>query len=235
MAKTVVPQEARQRRRRTKQGQVLSHELIVETALRMLSEHGAQGLTARRLGLGLGADASAVYRYFNGMDDLVLAIADELMNRAVAHWRPVGDWRADLRGLGLRIHSSYLAHPQAAVLTANRVSGRAHEVAADEAILATLRTAGFTDQAAVRIYHVFIDQSLAFAALDAASIAMPEQARRVDEEVWRATYARLPKLTYPHIAASAELLMERMNQSAYPAALDMLLVAAEAELRGADG
>ena len=232
MAKTVVPQDARQRRRRTKQGQLLTHELIVETALRMLGEHGAQGLTARRLGLGLGADASAVYRYFNGMDDLVLAIADELMSRAVEHWRPTGDWRADLRGLGLRIHAAYLAHPQAAVLTANRVSGRPHEVAADEAILATLRTAGFGDRAAVRIYHVFIDQSLAFAALDAASIAMPEQARRVDEEVWRATYARLPEQTYPHIAASAGMLVERMNQSAYPDALELLLVAAAAELPG---
>jgi AcrR family transcriptional regulator len=235
MAKTVVPQDARQRRRRTKQGQVLTHELIVETALRMLSEHGAEGLTARRLGLGLGADASTVYRYFNGMDDLVLAIADELMSRAVEHWQPVGDWRADLRDLGMRIHSAYLAHPQAAVLTANRVSGRPHEIAADEAILGVLRSAGFPDRAAVRIYHVFIDQSLAFAALDAASIAMPAAARRLDEEVWKATYARLPELTHPHIASTAPLLVERMNLSAYPAALDMMLAAASAELAAVAG
>jgi AcrR family transcriptional regulator len=220
MAKTVVGQEARQRRRRTKQGQVLSHALIVETALRMLREHGASGLTARRLGVALEADASTVYRYFNGMDDLALAIADELMSRAMDDWRPVGDWAADLRDLGMRIHAAHLAHPQAAVLTANRVSGRAHEVAADEAILATLRTAGFPDEAAVRIYHVFIDQSLAFAA------------RRADEEVWAATYARLPERTHPHIAATAPLLVARMNRSAYPAALDLLLTAAAAELAG---
>jgi AcrR family transcriptional regulator len=232
MAKAVVGQEARQRRRRTKQGQVLSHELIVETALRMLREHGASGLTARRLGVALEADASTVYRYFNGMDDLALAIADELMSRAMDDWRPVGDWAADLRDLGMRIHAAHLAHPQAAVLTANRVSGRAHEVAADEAILATLRTAGFRDEAAVRIYHVFIDQSLAFAALDAASVAMPDAARRADEEVWAATYARLPERTHPHIAATAPLLVARMNRSAYPAALDLLLTAAAAELGG---
>ncbi len=230
MAKAVVPQDARQRRRRTKQGTVLSHGLIVETALRMLHEHGADGLTARRLGVALGADASTVYRYFSGMDDLVLAIADELMSRAMKDWRPAGDWSARLRDLGLRIHSAYLAHPQAAVLTANRVSGRAHEVAVDEAILGILRTAGFPDPAAVRIYQVFIDQSLAFAALDAASLAMPAAARRADEEVWRATYARLSELTFPHIAATAELLVARMNQSGYPAALDMLLAAAASEL-----
>ena len=65
MAKTVVPQDARKRRRRTKQGTVLTHGLIVETALRMLHEHGADGLSARRLGVALGADASTVYRIYS--------------------------------------------------------------------------------------------------------------------------------------------------------------------------
>ena len=230
MPKQVVPDADRQRRRRTKQGTVLSHRLIVETALRMLHEHGAAGLSARRLGLALGTDASTVYRYFRGMDDLTLAIADELISGAMADWRATSDWRADLRDLGLRIHTAYLTHPQAAVLTANRVSGRAHEVASDEAILGTLRTAGFPDRAAVRIYQAFIDQTLAFAALDAASLALPEAAREADEQVWQATYARLPAETHPHIAATAELLVARMNRSAYPAALEMLLNSAAAEL-----
>src|ERR1700754_3774293 len=160
MAKRVVPEAARRRRRRTKQGQVLTHGLIVETALRMLREHGAPGLTARRLGLALGADGSTVYRYFQGMDDLILAIADELFGHAMADWRPSGDWCADLRDLGLRIHHAYLAHPQAALLTASRVTGRPNEVAGDETILGILRGAGFADPDAVRIYHAFIDQSL---------------------------------------------------------------------------
>ena len=230
MPKQVVQDAARQRRRRTKQGTVLSHRLIVETALRMLREHGSAGLSARRLGLALGTDASTVYRYFRGMDELTLAIADELISAAMADWRATGDWLADLRDLGLRIHAAYLTHPQAAVLTANRVSGRAHEVASDEAILGVLRTAGFPDGSAARIYHAFIDTTLAFAALDAASLALPAAAREADERVWQATYARLPAQTHPHIAATADLLVARMNRSAYPAALRMLLDSARAEL-----
>ncbi|MFI7129560.1 TetR/AcrR family transcriptional regulator [Nonomuraea sp. NPDC050153] len=230
MAKRVVPETARRRRRPTKQGQVLTHQFIVETALRMLREHGAEGLSARRLGLALGADASAVYRYFRGMDDLVLAIADELFGTAMADWRPVGDWRADLRDLGLRIHHAYLAHPQAAVLTAIRVTGRPNEVAGDETILGILRGAGFADGDAVRIYHAFIDQSLAFAVLDAATLALPKAAREADEEVWQATYARLPARTHPNIAATAPLLVAEMNDSAYSTALDMLLSSASAQL-----
>ncbi|MEW1691229.1 TetR/AcrR family transcriptional regulator [Streptomyces sp. NPDC091265] len=233
MAKKVIPEEARRRRRPTRQGLVLSERLIVETALRMLREHGSAGLSARRLGAALGADPSTLYRYFSGMDDLTLAIGEELIGRAMTGWAPTGDWQRDLRGLGLRIHGAYLAHPQAAVLTASRVTGRPREIEADEAILGILRTAGFTDPDAVRIYHAFIDQSLAFAALDAGALALAAESREADESMWGSTYANLPEGSYPHIAATADLLAARMTSSAYPAVLDMLLANAAAELSAA--
>ncbi|MFB7915895.1 TetR/AcrR family transcriptional regulator C-terminal domain-containing protein [Streptomyces sp. NPDC056061] len=128
------------------------------------------------------------------------------------------------------MHSAYLAHPQAAVLTASRVSGRANEIDADEAILGVLRSAGLPAPEAVRVYHAFIDQTLAFAALDAAGLALPHSARAADEAVWQATYARLPATTHPNIAATVPLLIARMNDSAYPTALEMLLDNAAATL-----
>jgi len=230
MPKTVVAEADRRRRRPTKRGVVLSERLIVETALRMVREHGAAGLSARRLGLALGADPSTVYRYFRGMDELTLALGDELMRLVLAEFRTTGDWREDLNQLGLGIHRVYLEHPQAAVLTASRVSGRTNELAADEEILAALRGAGFPDGVAVRIYHVFIDQCLAFAALDAAALVLPEPALESDQRMWRATYAHLPERTHPHLSATATLLAKRMNDSAYPAALKMVLDSAAAEL-----
>ncbi|MCK8679485.1 TetR/AcrR family transcriptional regulator [Streptomyces lichenis] len=235
MAKRVVPEAERRRRRPTKGGAVLSERTIVETALRMLHEHGREGLTARRLGTALGADPSTLYRYFRGMDELTLAIGDELIGRALRGWEPSGEWLADLREVGLRIYRAYLAHPEAAVLTANRVSGRANEIAGDEAILGVLRSTGLPDPEVVRIYQAFVDQALAFAALDAASLALPEAARADDEAVWRSTYARLPAETHPHIAATAKLLVARMNDSAYPTALEMLLGSAAAAVRDGRG
>ncbi|MFD7458266.1 MULTISPECIES: TetR/AcrR family transcriptional regulator [unclassified Streptomyces] len=230
MAKAVVPETARRRRRPTRSGTVLSEEIIVRTALRVLREHGSTGLTARRLGAALGADPSTLYRYFAGMDDLTRAIGDELMGQALAGWEATGDWRADLRALGLAIHASYLAHPQAAVLTASRVTGRPREIAVDETILGILRGAGLPDPAAVRVYHAFIDQSLAFAALDAGSLALTDEARTADERMWESTYARLPAESHPNIAATAHLLARRMPHSAYPAALEMLLEHTAAQL-----
>ncbi|MEU4688964.1 TetR/AcrR family transcriptional regulator [Actinoplanes sp. NPDC023714] len=230
MPKPVVPEQSRRRRRPTRSGTVLSEQLIVETALRMLREHGSTGLTARRLGLALDCDPSTLYRYFRGMDELTLAIGDTLMGQALRGWSPSGDWRADLRTIGVRIHRAYVAHPQAAVLTTSRVTGRANELAADEAVLGVLRTAGFGVREAVTVYHAFIDQTLAFAALDAASLALPNAALHSDEEMWHSTYRRLPAATHPHLAEAAPLLATEMVTSAYPAALELLLEGVAARL-----
>ncbi|WP_037851161.1 TetR/AcrR family transcriptional regulator [Streptomyces sp. NRRL S-340] len=230
MSERVVPPAARRRRRPTKQGVVLSEELIVATALRLIEEHGADALSVRRLGRALGADPSSLYRYFRHTDDLMLAIADELIGRSLRAWRPTGEWRHDLRELGLRMHAGALAHPRAAVLGSYRVTGRVHEIRTVESILGVLRGAGFPDEEAVRVYHAYVDQALAFGALDSASSALPRAAREAEDTVWRATYARLPAGTHPHIAATARHLVTDMGRSAYPAALDLLLDAAAARL-----
>lgn len=223
MARMMKGEAPRPRRRPTNQGVVLSEELIVETALRMLQYHGAAGLTVRRLGTALGADPSALYRYFRGIDDLILAIADELVGRTVDGWELTGDWRTDMREFGLRLYAVYLAHPQAAVLAASRVGGRPNEIRVIETNLGLLRSAGFPDDEAVLVYHVFIDQMLGLAALDAAFEAMPAEIQQSDDRTWQDTYARLPAQTHPNIAATCRLLEQSMRHSICPAALDLLL------------
>ncbi|MEW1695425.1 MULTISPECIES: TetR/AcrR family transcriptional regulator [unclassified Streptomyces] len=230
MSERVVPEDRRQRRRPTKQGAVLSEQLIVDTALRLVARHGAEALSVRRLGAALGADPSALYRYFRNTDALLLALADELIGRAQEGWTATGDWREDLRSMGLRIHAGYLAYPQAAVLAAHRTTGRPHETRAVERILGILRTAGFPDALAVRAYHAFVDQALAFAAQDAAALALPEAAREADDAVWHAVYGRLAPDTHPHIAATFPLLAADMSGSGYPFALELMLGAVAALL-----
>ncbi|MFB7452779.1 TetR/AcrR family transcriptional regulator [Streptomyces sp. NPDC056194] len=228
MSERVVPEGSRQRRRPTKQGAVLSERLIVDTALRLIAQHGAEALSVRRLGAALGADPTALYRYFRNTDALLLAVADEMIGRAQEGWTATGDWRTDLRAMGLRINSCYRNNPQAAALAAHRTTGRPHETRAVERILGILRGAGFPDDLAVRIYHAFVDQALAFAAQDAAAAALPTAAREKDEEVWHAVYGRLSPDTHPNIAATFPLLAADMRDSGYPFALELMLAAVEA-------
>ncbi|MFD3538610.1 TetR/AcrR family transcriptional regulator [Streptomyces sp. NPDC058662] len=228
MSERVVPEAGRRRRRPTRAGSVLSERLIIETALRLVEQHGANALSVRRLGTALGADPTALYRYFRNTDALLLALADEVIGRAQEGWTATGDWRADLRAMGLRIHTAYLAQPQAALLAAHRTTGRPHETRAVETILAILRDGGFPDAVAVRIYHAFVDQALAFAAQDAAAAALPPPAAAADAEVWHAAYGRLPADTHPNIAATFPLLAADMRDSGYPFALELTLTGAAA-------
>ncbi|MFB7937543.1 TetR/AcrR family transcriptional regulator [Streptomyces sp. NPDC056049] len=227
MSARVVPEGSRQRRRPTKQGAVLSERLIIDTALRLVARHGAEALSVRRLGAALGADPSALYRYFRNTDALLIAIADEVIGRAQEGWEASGDWRTDLRAMGRRIHGCYVAQPQAALLAAHRTTGGPNETRAVEKILGILRDGGFPDALAVRAYHAFVDQALAFAAQDAAAAALPEAAGAADTEVWSEVYGRLTPDTHPHIAATYPLLAADMTRSGYPFALELLLTALE--------
>ena len=48
------------------------------------------GFSLPKLGRALGADQTAVYRHFASKDDLVLAIADQLIEEAMTGWQPKG-------------------------------------------------------------------------------------------------------------------------------------------------
>lgn len=221
MTDRVVPESGRKRRRATKAGVVLSEAMIVDTALRMVEEHGAEGMSARRLGRALGADPSAIYRYFRNMDTLLLAMADELITRVTRQWHATGDWRADLHRWGISAHAEYLKYPQAARITAARITGRPAELAGVELILAALRAAGFPDQLAVLAYRLFITQMLSYAARDGA--AKLGFSREEDIGRWKSTYAQAPANVYPNIAAVAGLLEQHDGGSSYPLALRLLL------------
>jgi AcrR family transcriptional regulator len=213
----------RRRRRPTASGTVLSQGLIVETAIRLVGEHGAEGLSVRRLGAALGSDPSAIYRYFQNTDDLVRAVADELIGRCLSDFAVGPDWRETLRELGIRVHTAMLSQPRAAVLTAARVTGRPNEIRTVELGLGVLGSAGFGPAEAARLYHGFIDFTLGYAALDAAAAALPRGGEENDDSTWATIYAKLPGAEYPHIAASAAALAETMTASAYPGALAVYL------------
>src|SRR5689334_21856758 len=74
---------ARRRRRGGLRRGTLTPELIVTESLRLLDAQGVAGFSMPNLGRALGADPTAVYRHFASKDDLVLAIADRLIEEAI--------------------------------------------------------------------------------------------------------------------------------------------------------
>ena len=213
------------RRRRTGTGVVLSEEAIVDAALHLIELRGAEHLSARTLGAARGADPTALYRYFDGMDDLQLAVADRLIGIALDRWGPAeDDWIESLRRLGWAFYRVYvLDYPHSGRNAAARVTRRPNEIRVVETVLGILRTAGFDDATAVERFQVLVDFILAFAALDSTFATMSPQARDADVKSWTSAYAALSPETHPNIAATAELLASRMADDSFEPALEMLL------------
>ncbi|QHC24207.1 TetR/AcrR family transcriptional regulator [Streptomyces sp. GS7] len=222
-----VPAE-RKRRRPTSAGVVLSADLIVDTARELIDAHGAQAFTVRKLGAALGADPSAVYRYFRNTEDLFLALADRLIGESMEGFTTSGDWAADLRELALRAYRSALRHPQVAVFSTVRVTGRPHEQRAVDTGIGLLLQAGFDDAEAVRHYHALVDTALGHAALDAGVLRLAPAQRAADEYAWQAAYGGLPADAYPSLHRVRNHL-PRMAGSAVEPALDLLIAALRRE------
>ncbi|MFB6552957.1 TetR/AcrR family transcriptional regulator [Streptomyces sp. NPDC056405] len=226
-----VPGE-RRRRRPTRSGVLLSEDLIVETALRLIGQHGPEALSVRRLGTALGCDPSALYRYFHDTDDLVLAIADRIIGDAMAGFVPGSDWVASLREMALRVRAGYLAHPRAAAMASYRVTRRANEIRAVDTGIGLLLSAGFEPARAARLYLAFIDTVLSHAATEAAFQALPGQQREADRRAWQEVYADLDPRSYPALTAAREGL-PGMAESSFEEAVELLLEALAARAPGA--
>jgi AcrR family transcriptional regulator len=87
---------------------------LLETAARLLTEEGPAALSTRRLANLLGTSTTAVYTYFDGMDDLVRAMVYEGFARLHDRLRRVrrtADPVADLAMLGRAYRGNALSHP----------------------------------------------------------------------------------------------------------------------------
>jgi AcrR family transcriptional regulator len=213
----------RTRNTRTRSGSVLSAALIVETAMSLVGEHGAGALSVRRLGAALGCDPTAVYRYFASMDALTLAVADRLIEQALAKYRPTGNWKENLRSLARATYEAYLAHPRVAIVVASRVTGGEHETRIIDLVLGQLRAAGFEGDEAVRLYRSFGDFILAFCAIDADYLARPAPEREADTRRWQEAYGAVDAARYPNLAALGPVVVEYAGMSTFESCLTLLL------------
>ncbi len=90
---------------------------VVEQAVEVLDRYGLASLTMRRLGSELGVQPSALYHHFAGKDELLAAVADELLTRGR---RPaeIVTWESELRLACVELRDAMGSHRDAAELIA---------------------------------------------------------------------------------------------------------------------
>jgi AcrR family transcriptional regulator len=185
-------------RRRLRRGD-LTRELIVRESLRLLDTEGLAGFSLPKLGRALGADPTAVYRHFASKDDLVLAIADQLIEESAAGYAPSDCWVETLTEGARRLRATYLAHPAAASLSAYRTTRGPAEMRAVDIVIGAVLAAGFEGAEAATVYRAVGDFALSWAGCEASFLAMDERLQKVDRDAWTGAYLVVDRADYPSI------------------------------------
>lgn len=195
----------------------LSRDKILATAVRLADRDGLEAVTMRRLGQALGVEAMSLYKHVANKD----AILDGLLERVLAEVelpRPGSDWEAELRRAARSMHDALARHPWACGLvmapasSPNALEARIRYI---EALLRTLREAGFTPAQAYYGYHALDSHAVGFAMWELGH-AVPDSA--VVEHVRR----QIESGTYPYLLEHARQHDTEPAQSSFEFGLDLI-------------
>lgn len=201
----------------------LNRELILGAAAALVEEHGAEALSARRLGDALGCDPSALYRHFANMDEVQREVGDRFLGAVHVATRRNEVWSVAVRRICIELRSVQLQQPRLAALVRAAPTRLRNELRITEALLRELRRGGFTDDAAAAAYHSLIELTVGAAAIDATLAAEPAADRRRAYREWRQSYASLDPAEFPNAVAVAGHLYDGTADHRFEWALDTLL------------
>ena len=106
--------------RRPGRPNLISREIIADTAIGLIAEAGVDALTFQSLAARLGVKHPALYRHVDGRSDLLRAVADRFME--TTEWpEPKGSWQDYLRDVAAAIDAECGRYPGMMDLIYNQV------------------------------------------------------------------------------------------------------------------
>jgi AcrR family transcriptional regulator len=145
----------------------LSRDRVLSGALAVADAGGIGSLTIRSLAQELGVKPMSVYHYVANKDEIIDGIVD-LVFSEIELPRPGRDWRSEI---GRRASSARLVlrrHPWAIPLLQSRTTPGAATLRHYDAVIATLRLAGFTVEMTAHAYALLDSYLYGFALSEAA-------------------------------------------------------------------
>ncbi|HEX7197641.1 MAG TPA: TetR/AcrR family transcriptional regulator C-terminal domain-containing protein [Candidatus Limnocylindria bacterium] len=139
----------------------LTRERVLRAAIDLADEGGIESLSMRRLGQELGVEAMSLYNHVANKDDILNAIVDMVVSEFDLPSREV-EWKAALRGSARSAYEVLIRHPWAAslMLSSSRVSQA--RLRYMDALLGTLREAGFSAELTDHAYHALDSHIMGF-------------------------------------------------------------------------
>ncbi len=173
----------------------LSRERVLRAALALADAGGIESLSMRRIGVVLQVEAMSLYNHVATKEDILDGIVD-LVFTEIALPEDRADWKAALRERAISVREALLRHPWATSLMHSRTNPGPASLRHHDAVLGSLRKAGFTLVMAAHAVSVSDAYIFGF-ALQQVNVPLrsPEQVAEVGVNI-------LGRLAgeYPHLA-----------------------------------
>ncbi len=201
---------------------VLSRELILQTALRLLDERGEHGAGMRDIARELGVRPSALYNHVRGQDDVVAGVRELVSDRIdVSGFGDLG-WEDAIRRWARSYRNAFAAHPPTiALLAVRQLVPKSRTSRMYEAVCRGLMESGWPEQRVLDVI-VSLECFILGAALDHAA---------PDDMLDPGTDEEAPHFVAAFTARAAEHSGARPTDQAFELGLDAMLVGLAATYR----
>lgn len=211
----------------------LSRERVIAAAVAVADERGVTAVSMRKVAERLGVEAMSLYHHVANKDAILDGIVDAVFAE-IELPEPDLDWRTAMRQRATSARDALSRHSWALALIESRPNAGPATLRHHDAVIGSLRAAGFSIADAVHAISVIDSYVYGFALQEQQlPFATPEELENAASELVR----RIPTDAYPHLQ---EVAAAHTMQSGYTYAdefafgLELILGSLEQLLVGAE-
>jgi AcrR family transcriptional regulator len=173
----------------------LTRERVLSAAVALADRDGIDAVSMRKLANELGIGAMSIYTHVRDKDDLLIGMADSVIEEIPSRRQPA-DWRAALRATILGARTTVLRHPWAPRIIETRPEPGPAALRHFDTVIGILRDGGFSLAMTHHALHLLGSRVLGFTQdlYDDSGEVSPEAA---------AILARQLGATHPHVVEMA--------------------------------
>ena len=131
----------------------MTRERILQAAISLADRHSIESLSMRKLGQELGVEAMSLYNHVRNKVDMLDGMVDVVFSEIDLPANGV-DWRIAMRKRAISAREALLRHPWAIGLMESRATPGPATLRHHDAVLGSLRTAGFSIDLAAHAYSI---------------------------------------------------------------------------------
>src|ERR1700731_1572526 len=195
-------------KRATKRRPVLTRDRVLRRAITLADRDGIESLSMRKLGQKLGVEAMSLYNHVRNKEDMLDGMVDVVFGEIALP--PIGaDWRTAMRERAISVHKVLLRHTWANGLMESRTAPGPANLRHHDAVLGSLRRAGFPVEMAAHAYSILDGYIYGFTLTEST---LPFRNSKEAKEVAGNLLEAFRPGEYPHLA---EMAVDRAMKPGY--------------------